>query len=102
MFNLQLHLQAETERRLKPVFQWIPDEEIFAQNFIAYQIVELNKAILNLRLDLRQFETRYQRLTQDFYQQFQPGLLEDSEDFMVWAGLYEMLEKNEKYLRELQ
>jgi len=102
MFNLQLHLQAETERRLKQVFQWIPDEEIFAQNFIAYQIAELNKAILNLRLDLRPFETRYQRLTQDFYQQFQQGLLEDSEDFIVWAGLYEMLEKNEKYLRELQ
>ncbi len=30
MFNLQLHLQAETERRLKQIFQWIPDEEIFA------------------------------------------------------------------------
>jgi len=102
MLNLQLHLQPDTERRLKQVLQWVTDEELFAQNFIAYQVTELNKAILNLRLDLKQFETRYQLLTQDFYQQFQHGLLEDSEDFIVWAGLYEMLEKNEKYLRQLQ
>ena len=102
MFNLQLHLQAETERRLKQIFQWIPDEEIFAQNFIAYEIAELNRAIVNLQLDLREFEMRYQQLSQDFYQQFQQGLVGDNEDFIVWAGLYEMLKNNEKYLRELQ
>ncbi len=102
MFHLQLHLQPETERRLKQIFQGVPDEELFAQNFIAYQMTELNKAIVNLRLELRQFENCYQLSTQDFYQQFQQGILEDDEDFMVWAGLYEMLVKNEKYLRELQ
>ncbi len=57
---------------------------------------------MNLQLDLREFEIRYQQLSQDFYQQFQQGLLGDNEDFIVWAGLYEMLKNNEKYLRELQ
>ncbi len=102
MLNLQLHLQPQTEHRLQQIFHLIPNEEIFAQKFIAYQLAELKKARWNLRLDLRQFENRYQMTTDDFYQQFQTGRLADSEDFLVWAGLAEMLDQTEKQLDELQ
>ncbi|HAO19028.1 MAG: hypothetical protein BWK80_10605 [Desulfobacteraceae bacterium IS3] len=101
MLNLQLHIQPKTEHLLKKIMTYIRDQEIFARNIIAYQIAELQKGILNLRLDLKQFEETYQMTTEKFYQQFEQGLSDDNEDFMIWAGLYEMLCENERRLREL-
>ena len=102
MLNLKLDLKPETEKRLKQVLSQAQNQENFAQNVIAYQILELKKAILNIRLDLELFEKQYKLASQNFYLQFQQGKREDSEDFMIWAGLYEMFCDNEKRLQELQ
>lgn len=75
---------------------------MFAQNIIAYQIGELKRGILDLRLDLKGFEEKYQRTTVDFYNEFSQGNAGDEEDYLVWAGLYEMLDKNVKRLTELE
>jgi hypothetical protein len=101
MLNLQLQIQPQTEQRLKRILAFTHDQEVFAQNIIAYQIAELKKGILNIRLDLKQFEEQYQLDSEIFYQQFEEGQLEDSEDYLLWAGLYEMLHKNTARLQEL-
>lgn len=101
MLNLQLQIQPQTEHRLKRILAFTHDQEVFAQNIIAYQIAELKKGILNIRLDLKQFEEQYQLDSEIFYQQFEEGQLEDSEDYLLWAGLYEMLHKNTARLQEL-
>lgn len=101
MLNLQLQIQPQTEQRLKNILAFTHDQEVFAQNIIAYQIAELKKGILNIRLDLKQFEYQYQLDSEIFYQQFEQGQLEDSEDYLLWAGLYEMLHKNTARLQEL-
>ena len=102
MMNLQLQLRPQTEQRLRKMLQHIPDQEVFVQNMLAYQIAELQKGILNMRIDLRQFESKYQRSTETFYQQFTAEeSCDDSEDFLLWAGIYEMLQSNEVRLREL-
>ena len=72
------------------------------QQFSAYQISELKKAILNLRLDLKALEERYQCASADFYAAFSRGETEDSEDALLWAGLYEMLRDNEARLAKMQ
>jgi len=101
MLNLQLDIQPQTEQRLKKLLDGIADQEVFAQNLIEYQIAELRKGILNIRLDLKQFEDTYHLSTQDFYHQFEAGARDDREDYMIWAGLYEMLCVNERRLQEL-
>ncbi len=101
MLSLQLDVQPQTEYRLKKVLNFMEDQEMFAQNLIAYQIAELKKGILNIRLDLKPFEEKYKMNTETFYRQFQQGELSDSEDNMIWAGLYEMLQQNTVRLREL-
>ena len=101
MLDIHLDVQPQTAQRLRKMLAFYPDQETFAQNIIAYQIAELKKGVLNLRLDLRQLEEKYQLSTQDFYQQFSQGVMDDSEDFIVWAGLYEMLRENEKRLQGL-
>ena len=101
MLNLELDIQPQTEQRLKKILEYTQDEEMFAQNIIAYQIAELQKGLLNIRLDLKQFENKYQQSSEEFYQQFEQGETDDSEDVMLWAGLYEMLQDNERRLQEL-
>lgn len=97
----QLQLQAETERRLKQILSQYNDVELFAQNIITYQIVELKKATLNIRLDLQAYEQKYQQSSDTFYQKFMRGKLDDSEDFIVWAGIYEMLLDNKRQLEAI-
>jgi hypothetical protein len=102
MLNLQLHIQPQTEQKLKKILTYTHDEEMFARNIIAYQIFELQKGIPNLRLDMKQFEEKYRMSTEEFYRRFEQGISGDSEDFIVWSGIYEMFRENEQRLRELK
>lgn len=52
----------------------------------------------HLQFDLKRYEQKYQLATEDFYRQFSQGATDDREDYIVWAGLYEMLCKNEERL----
>lgn len=101
MLNIQLNIQPQTEQRLKKLFDIIHDQEVFAQNFLDYHIADLQKGMLNIRLDLKQFEDSYEISSQDFYQQFKTGRRDDREDYMIWAGLYEMFCNNEHHVQEL-
>ena len=101
MLNLQSDIQPRTERRLKKLPDVIQDQEAFAQYLLDYHIAELKKGILNIRLDLKQFEETYQTSTEQFYRQFQEGTRDDREEYMIWAGLHEMLCENTHRLREL-
>jgi hypothetical protein len=95
MLDFHLSIQPKMEERLKIILNSIEDEENFAQSIINSQIERLQKAILNLRLDLKAFEQKYQIKSEQFYQEFSQGILADEEDFMIWSGLYEMLCQNE-------
>jgi hypothetical protein len=101
MLHLELNIQPHTAQRLKKILASAPDQETFARGLIAYQIAELRKGILNIRVDLKQFEDKYQQSTADFYRQFAQGQSDDSADALLWAGLYEMLQDNERRLQEL-
>jgi hypothetical protein len=102
MIDLQLALQPQTEQRLKKILSQVQDKEAFALNIIAYQVSELKKGILNLRLELDDFERKYNMTSAKFYKGFLDGILEDEADFMTWAGLYEMLCQNQVQLSELR
>ena len=102
MLDFQLSVQPETEKRLKKILNAIKDPENFAQSIIDYQIAELQKSNLNLKLELADLEKQYQMTSEEFYQKFSQGILGDAEDFMIWSGLYEMLLQNKANLHELQ
>lgn len=102
MPNFNLNVRPQTAKRLKKVLEFSPDEETFAQDVIAYQVAELRRAILNLRLDMKTFEEEYKMSSTGFYKKFSQGRTEDSEDFILWAGVCEMLERNEARLQGLE
>lgn len=102
MLDFQLSVQPQTERRLKKILSQVQNTEAFALNIIAYQVSELQKGILNLRLDLDDFERKYNMTSAEFHKSFLDGILEDETDFMIWAGLYEMFCHNQVQLSELR
>ncbi|MCP4104522.1 MAG: hypothetical protein GY749_03140 [Desulfobacteraceae bacterium] len=102
MLNLNLNIEPRTEERLKKILEYTDDQEIFAQNIIAWQIAELKKSTLNIRIDIKEFEDRYNMKTEDFYHRFEQGAADDTEDFIIWSGLYEMLCENERRLKGLE
>jgi hypothetical protein len=102
MLNIQLTIQPQTEQRLRKILNNTQDYEAFAQGIINYQITELQKAILNIQLDLQSYEKNYQMPSDSFYEKFLQGDLNDDEDFMIWSGLYELLIENKNKLCELK
>ena len=102
MLNFQLAIQPQTEQRLRKILADTQDVEAFAQGIINYQITELQKAILNIQLDLQSYEKNYQMPSDSFYEKFLQGDLNDDEDFMIWSGLYELLIENKNKLCELK
>jgi hypothetical protein len=102
MLNFQLVIQPQTEQRLRKILNDTQDYEAFAQGIINYQITELQKAILNIQLDLQSYEKNYQMPSDSFYEKFLQGDLNDDEDFMIWSGLYELLIENKNKLCELK
>jgi hypothetical protein len=58
---------------------------------IASSQVARDQAVLHdLERDLAELEQRYDMKSEDFYQSWQAGQLEDSADFMDWNALYQM------------
>ncbi|MBN2093249.1 hypothetical protein JW964_26735 [candidate division KSB1 bacterium] len=102
MMNLSLDLEEKTKVKLKKILDQYPDNEVFAKNIIGYETSELKKGIINLQIDLKNFEKKYNFSSDDFFQKFDSGELGDEDDFIIWAGLYEMLHQNMNRLAELE
>ncbi len=54
-----------------------------------------------MKTDIKEYESRYQMTSEEFYSRFRKGDVSDSQDFILWSGLIEMLEESEKKLQGL-
>ncbi len=61
----------------------------------------MQREIAQLQVDLDAYADKYSMSSDSFYDKFEQGELEDSKDFMLWAGIYEMQLESKKKLREL-
>ena len=52
--------------------------------------------------DLREFETRYGMESTAFYERFERGEMGDAMDYFEWAGLYELYQKAQDKIRQLE
>lgn len=103
LFSLDLFstVQPETIRRLKIMAGYYPSQEAFAQSIIDYAIDDIKRGNFEIRLELQKYEEQYNMTNESFYTKFINGTVDDREDFMIWAGLYEATLKNEAFLKEL-
>ena len=56
----------------------------------------------NIEIDLKNFEKKYNLTSKDFYKKFESGEIGDDEDYIIWAGIHEMLIQNRKRLAEFE
>lgn len=102
MLQFNLDLKPNTEKIFRKILNSYKDRhDLLVKNIFDYQIGELQKEILNIELDLKSYEKKYQLSTEDFYQKYSAGKFGDDTDYMIWAGIYEMLQRSKKKLREL-
>ena len=59
---------------------------------LLFQRLEEEKTGHEIRNQLQQYEQHYGLSSKDFYTQFISGSLGDAEDYIEWAGCYEMLQ----------
>jgi hypothetical protein len=59
---------------------------------LLFQRFEEEQTRHEIRSKLHQYEQRYGLSSEEFYTQFMSGSLGDAEDYMEWAGFYEMLQ----------
>lgn len=102
MLNWNFELQPEIEEKMQLILDQYPDKESFFQDIINNQVNELMNGIHNIEIDLKEFEKKYQRSTENFYRQFKSGEMDDRNDFIVWSGIYEMQLENKRKLTELE
>ena len=72
------------------------------ERIIENDTTQLKRGIVNIQLDLKSFEKKYGLSSKDFYHKFTSGKFGDDEDYMIWAGIYEMLGQNQQRLAELE
>lgn len=102
MLNINLDLKPNTEKIFRKILQDYKDNhDLFVKNILEYQIGELRKEILNLKLDLKSYEKKYNLSTEEFYKKYNAGEFDDNTDHMIWAGIYEMIKRSKKKLKEL-
>lgn len=58
-------------------------------------------AISRTKKRLKEYERRYGMKTEEFYERFKSGELGDMDDYVDWAGEYELLKHVEEEEREI-
>jgi len=102
MTNLHLNLKPDTHKKFMDILSMYPNDDIFFQNIINYQINLLQSEIINFRNDLDDLEKKYNMSSEKFYKLYKKNKTDDSEDTLIWIGLYEMFIENKKKIEDLQ
>lgn len=95
-------MNNKIEKLFLKIYNKYEDKQAFFQNIINYERSELKRGIVNMKIDINNFEKKYSMSNEIFSNKFETGELGDEEDFMIWAGINEMLIKNEIKLSELE
>ena len=99
---IQIQLSKKTEQRLKQIMLLHADKDSFFNKMIDYQINELKLSLLNIGEDLKNFENKHKINSKLFYENFEKGKIGDEDDYIIWAGIYEMFLRDKQKLEKLQ
>lgn len=53
MLNISLNLDRKNEHKLETILSQYENNETFAQNIIEYEISQLKRAIINIKIDMK-------------------------------------------------
>lgn len=82
---------AERFHRLMSAF----GNEVAVERFLSYEEKRLRQEIAGMKADMADLERKHGMDSGSFYSKFNTGELGDTQDFMLWAVLVEMLKDSE-------
>lgn len=101
MQQVTIDLQSRTAKKFDKFVKLFGSKELFFDKFMDYHINRIKREISRMKTDLIGFENEYNLTSEKFYQLFTEGKLDDKNDYIKWAGIYELLRDSEKKLEEI-
>lgn len=101
MTKLTIELNKDLAQKIEYLINSYKDNNtLFKHLFQSYK-KEIEDGISKMNDNLKTYEEKYNKSSKVFYDQFEKGEVEDSTDFMIWAGVYEMKLKSENKLKNI-
>lgn len=101
MTQITVNLDTDLAKQWNKLVSLVGDQNILFSDFIEYHKRNAQREIARIEIDLATYEDKYDMASEDFYNKFYRGELEDAQDFIVWSGIYEMQLESKKKLTEL-
>lgn len=102
MQQITLSLDSDLAAKLKQLTTLFGSEDILFRNFVDFYRNKIRQSISAIQVDLEEFEQKHGRTSKVFYAAYENGKSDDSEDSMIWAGLYERKLEQERRLKLLK
>jgi len=101
METVSFELQPSIAARLDKYLKLFGSKDIMFSKFIDFHINRIKREIAQMQNDLNVYEQKYNMPSEEFYRKFSAGQTDDSSDYLIWAGIYEMQLSCKQKLQEL-
>ncbi len=101
MAQITIELDNSLAEKLDSLVRFFGSKDMMFSQFIEYHRKNAQREIARMQIDLDAYEAQYEMDSETFYQSFEEGDLDDSKDYMLWSGIYEMQLDSKKRLAEL-
>ena len=101
MSQITLEINSDSANKLNSFINSYGNKDLFLDKFLYFQVNKLKREVARIQIDLDEFEKKYTKTSIEFYTQFENGKLEDSKDFILWAGLFELQIESKNKLHQL-
>jgi hypothetical protein len=101
MAQITIELDNRLAGKLDNIIRFFGNKEVMFGKFIEFHRKNTQREIAGMQVDLHAYELKYSMTSDSFYESFEKGDLEDSSDFILWAGIYEMQQDSKNRLKEL-
>ncbi|MGB3852554.1 MAG: hypothetical protein WA958_21490 [Tunicatimonas sp.] len=101
MIPVTIHLDTDVAKQWNKLVDVFGNQNILFGDFIEFYKKNAQREIARIEVDLTTYEDKYNMASEVFHEKFERGELADSQDFIVWSGIYEMQMESKKKLAEL-
>lgn len=101
MQTVTVELQTKIANKFDTYIQLFGSKDLLFDKFIEYHINRIKREISRMQFDLEKYEKKYNMKTDEFYLRFEKGELGDENDYMLWAGIYELQMDSKNKLSKL-
>ena len=90
MAQITIELDNSLASKLDGLIRFFGDKDMMFNKFVEFHCKNTQREIVRIQADLDAYEQKYDMSSKHFYEAFERGKLEDSEDYILWSGIYEM------------